>query len=246
MAIDLNTIITNINSLSESVNNNVFITSAREAFKSGIKEYEISDEERAKLMATYEAQVSVGVIGQIMAMVKELPEISARTDLTNEQINVSKEQTKKFLLEQEETKARIKKHYGISVGIGDNLVITSVDNKNGMMDKQIITEMWRHRDLQAGVTIKNKSAFATLESAKFEEARRHIAIKANQDNMYLKKADYKVNQLNAMAMDDDYIITAEQIADVKNTIDTVPVGTIEYISSITTKITEVPTTEITL
>lgn len=246
MAIDLNTIIENINSLSESVNSNVFITSAREAFKTGIEEYEISDEERAKLMATYEAQVSVGVIGQIMAMVKELPEISARTDLTNEQISVSKEQNKKLILEQEETKARIKKHYGIEVLIGENLAITRTDNKNGMMDKQIITEMWRHRDLQAGVNIKNKSAYATLESAKFEEARRHIAIKANQDNMYLKKADYKVNQLNAMAMDDDYIITADQIGDVKSTIDAVPTGVIEYNSSITTNITEVPTNEITL
>ena len=115
-----------------------------------------------------------------------------------------------------------------------------------MMDKQIITEMWRHRDLQAGVNIKNKSAYATLESAKFEEARRHIAIKANQDNMYLKKADYKVNQLNAMAIDDDYIITAEQIGDVKDTIDAVPVEAIAYSSTIATTIEEVPTTEITL
>ena len=173
-------------------------------------------------------------------------QIDSQKAMLDQQKLTETEQTKKLLLEQEDTKARIKKHYGISVGIGSDLVVTSVDNKNGMMDKQIITEMWRHRDLQAGVNIKNKSAYATLESAKFEEARRHIAIKANQDNMYLKKADYKVNQLNAMAMDDDYIITAEQIGDVKETIDAVPTGAIDYSSTIVTSIEEVPTTEITL
>ena len=115
-----------------------------------------------------------------------------------------------------------------------------------MIDKQIISEMWRHRDIGAGVILKNKSIYSTLQSARFEEARVAISLKANQDNMYLKKAEHKVAQLNAIALDNDYILTTPQIDDVKTTINEIPSGVISYTSTVNTIFEEVPTTEIKL
>lgn len=253
MALALSTIITDITTLSTSINSNVFIESARAAFRDGINEYEISDEEKAKLIAQYEANVSVGVITQIINLAKEFPELQTRValqeeqkKLVTEQVTSQEAQTKKILHEIEEVKARTLKNYGIQIAQALDKTMSSTNLKTGMLDKQIISEMWRHRDMKAGVTIKNKSTYTTIENAKFEEARRHIAIKANQDNMYLKKADYKVAQLNAMAIDDDYIITSLQIDDVKTTIDSIPSGAITYTTAIGSTFTEVETTEITL
>lgn len=253
MALELSTIINDITTLSTSINSNVFIESARAAFRDGINEYEISDEEKAKLIAQYEANVSVGVITQIINLAKEFPEIQARValqeeqkKLVTEQVTSQEAQTKKILHEIEEVKARTLKNYGIQIAQALDKTMSSTDLKNGMMDKQIISEMWRHRDIKAGVTIKNKSTYTTIENAKFEEARRHIALKANQDNMYLKKADYKVAQLNAMAIDDDYIITALQIEDVKTTIDNISVAAMTYATTVGSTFTEVETADITL
>lgn len=246
MALDMTSIINDINTLSASINENVFIESARAAFKEGINEYEISDEERAKLIAQYEANVSVGVITQIINLAKEFPELQARTALLNEQTSSQAAQTKKILHEIEEIKARTLKNYGFQISQAADGTISSLDTKNGMIDKQIISEMWRHRDIKAGVTIKNKSIYTTVENAKFEEARRIIALKANQDNMALKKADYKVAQLNAMAIDDDYIITSAQIDDVKTTIDNISTAAINYVTAVNTTFNEVETTDITL
>lgn len=246
MDIELTGIIANIEELSTSINSNVFIESARASFSDGIEEYEISDEEKAKLIAQYEANVSVGVITQIINLAKELPEIQARTELLKKQTSSQEAQTKKILHEIEEIRARTLKNYGFRVTADNNGVLLTEDTKSGMIDKQIISEMWRHRDMKAGVTIKNKSIYTTLQNAKFEEARTHIAIKANADNLYLKKADYKVSQLNAMAIDDDYILTAEQISDVKNTIDAIPTTPPQYNTTVEMTFTEVDTNDIVL
>lgn len=252
MAVELETIISNITTLSGSINSNVFIESARTAFREGISQYEISDEEKAKLIAQYEANVSVGVITQIINLAKELPELRARValleeqkELTQEQTDTQEAQTKKIGYESMEIKARTLKNYGFSV-VEENGIFVVTDKKDGMIDKQIISEMWRHRDMKAGVLIKNKSVYTTIENAKFEEARRYIAMKANADNLYLKKAEHKVAQLNAMAMDDDYIITEAQINDVKSTVDNIPLASPFYTSIVNTTFTEVTTTDIAL
>lgn len=245
MAVEIKSILENIATISTTIDENVFIKSAREAFKTGINAYEISDEEKAKLIAQYEANVSVGVITQIINLAKEFPEIQTRVALQSEQKTTQEEFTRKTKYEIQEVKARTSKNYGYEIE-EENNKIKSTDKKNGMIDKQIISEMWRHRDLKAGVIIKNKSVYSTLAGAKFEEARRVIALKANQDNLYLKKAEHKVAQLNAMAMDDDYVITAEQIADVKETIDEISAAELTYESIVEGQFDEVETADISL
>jgi hypothetical protein len=48
----------------------------------------------------------------------------------------------------------------------------------------------------------------------------------------MKKADFKVQQLQAIATDDDITISAEQMADSKSTIDGIPTDKISYQSEV--------------
>ncbi len=207
MAITLTNVTDNITALSENINNNIFISSTREAFQNGIATYEIDDGEKAKLIANYEAQLSVGVIGHIMSIAKEMPTIIAQEELIRKQI-------------------------------------ANEDKKKNVIEQQELTEKYRHRDLRASVNVKNASMTVSKHQAKFEEARKHIAIKANQQNMVLKKSGFKVQQLEAVATDDDYIIESAQMEDVKNSIDNITTTEVTYTSEITGTSDAIPTTEI--
>ncbi len=90
MSLDFTTLTTNIETLSENLNKNVFIVEARNAFKDGIQEYEISDEEKAKIIAQYEANLSVGIINNIIAKSAEMIELDSRLELVSEQLKTEK------------------------------------------------------------------------------------------------------------------------------------------------------------
>ena len=98
--------------------------------------------------------------------------------------------------------------------------------------EQILTEKYRHKDLRSSTAVKIASLEVTKQQAKFEEARRYIAIKSNQQNAYMKKADYKVQNLQALATDDNVTISAEQMSDAKTTIDSIPTDEITYTSDV--------------
>jgi hypothetical protein len=209
MAVTTQNIIDNINLISAALDENVFIKKARETFKENIQEYEVADDEKAKMIATYEAQVSVGVINEIMQMAKEIPEIIAR------EANIVKETTLK-----EKQTDLVTQQECVEKG------------KTMLLAEQIVSEKYRHRDLRSSTAVKMASLEVTQQQAKFEEARRHIAIKANHQNAFMKKADFKVQQLQAIATDDDITISAEQMADSKSTIDGIPTDKISYQSEV--------------
>jgi hypothetical protein len=87
MAINITTLTSNIESLSSALNNNVFIGQARASFTEKINDFQISDEERAKLIAQYEANLSVGIINNILAKSVDIIELDLRVNLIQEQIN---------------------------------------------------------------------------------------------------------------------------------------------------------------
>ncbi len=214
MAVTLDDLINNIATLSQNINDNVFIQNARESVKIGLEAYAVEEDEKAKIYAGFEQQLAAGVMEQIMTIAKELPTITAQEAVVVEQKNL--------LVEQIETEKE----------------------KLDLIEEQIKTEKYRHRDLRASVMIKNQNGITSKQQGKFEEARRYIAIKANEQNMHLKKTDYKVQQLDAIATDNDYILTSEQIADTKETIDNLPTEAISYTTEITGTIDVIPTTEI--
>ena len=217
----MQSVLDSIDEISTKLDQNIFIKNARKAFKENISEYEIADDEKAKLTAQYEAQVSIATISEIIKLAKETPLNEAQisnlkkdTDIKIEQEKIAKEQ------------------------------VCGEKAKTKLIIQQIVTEQYRHRDLRASIKIKIASNEVTKQQAKFEEARRHIAIQSNNQNTFMKKADYKVQQLQALAQDDKVVISAEQISDTKTTIEAIPTQIISYNTEVLVTNINIPDTEI--
>lgn len=185
----------NIDYVSNRLSSNKFIKEARESFTENIGSLEFADDEQAKMIAQYNAQVSLGALGEITKIAKEWKQID-------------------LLVQEQEKNLKHAKY------------------KNRLIQEQIRTENIRQRDFRMGIGIKKASLDITVQQARFEEARTKIAITSNNQNAFMKKADYMVQQLQALASDDDITISSPQIEAVKNAIDNIPVQKIEYESDV--------------
>ena len=217
----MQSVLDSIDEISTKLDQNIFIKNARTAFKENISQFEIADDEKAKLTANYEAQVSIATISEIIKLAKETPLNEAQiknlqkdTDIKIEQEKIAKEQ------------------------------VCGEKAKTKLIIQQIVTEQYRHRDLRASIKVKIASNEVTKQQAKFEEARRHIAIQSNNQNTFMKKADYKVQQLLAIAQDDKIKISEEQISDTKTTIEAIPTQIISYNTEVQVTNINIPDTEI--
>ena len=217
----MQSVLDSIDEISTKLDQNIFIKNARTAFKENISQFEIADDEKAKLTANYEAQVSIATISEIIKLAKETPLNEAQiknlqkdTDIKIEQEKIAKEQ------------------------------VCGEKAKTKLIIQQIVTEQYRHRDLRASIKVKIASNEVTKQQAKFEEARRHIAIQSNNQNTFMKKADYKVQQLLAIAQDDKIKISEEQISDTKTTIEAIPTDVINYNTEVQVDSINIPDTEI--
>ena len=217
----MQSVLDSIDEISTKLDQNIFIKNARTAFKENISQFEIADDEKAKLTANYEAQVSIATISEIIKLAKETPLNEAQiknlqkdTDIKIEQEKIAKEQ------------------------------VCGEKAKTKLIIQQIVTEQYRHRDLRASIKVKIASNEVTKQQAKFEEARRHIALQSNNQNTFMKKADYKVQQLQALAQDDKVVISAEQISDTKTTIEAIPTDVINYDTEVQVDSINIPDTEI--
>lgn len=217
----MQSVLDSIDEISTKLDQNIFIKNARTAFKENISQFEIADDEKAKLTANYEAQVSIATISEIIKLAKETPLNEAQiknlqkdTDIKIEQEKIAKEQ------------------------------VCGEKAKTKLIIQQIVTEQYRHRDLRASIKVKIASNEVTKQQAKFEEARRHIALQSNNQNTFMKKADYKVQQLQALAQDDKVVISAEQISDTKTTIEAIPTQIISYNTEVQVDNINIPDTEI--
>ena len=217
----MQSVLDSIDEISTKLDQNIFIKNARTAFKENISQFEIADDEKAKLTAQYEAQVSIATISEIIKLAKETPLNEAQilnlkkdTDIKIEQEKIAKEQ------------------------------VCGEKAKTKLIIQQIVTEQYRHRDLRASIKVKIASNEVTKQQAKFEEARRHIALQSNNQNTFMKKADYKVQQLQALAQDDKVVISEEQISDTKTTIEAIPTQIISYNTEVQVDSINIPDTEI--
>ena len=217
----MQSVLDSIDEISTKLDQNIFIKNARTAFKENISQFEIADDEKAKLTANYEAQVSIATISEIIKLAKETPLDEAQiknlqkdTDIKVEQEKIAKEQ------------------------------VCGEKAKTKLIIQQIVTEQYRHRDLRASIKVKIASNEVTKQQAKFEEARRYIALQSNNQNTFMKKADYKVQQLQALAQDDKVVISAEQISDTKTTIEAIPTDVINYNTEVQVDSINIPDTEI--
>lgn len=217
----MQSILDSIDEISTKLDQNIFIKNARTAFKENISQFEIADDEKAKLTANYEAQVSIATISEIIKLAKETPLNEAQTKNLQKDTDIKIEQ-EKIAKEQ----------------------VCGEKAKTKLIIQQIVTEQYRHRDLRASIKVKIASNEVTKQQAKFEEARRHIALQSNNQNTFMKKADYKVQQLQALAQDDKVVISAEQISDTKTTIEAIPTQIISYNTEVQVDSINIPDTEI--
>ena len=217
----MQSVLDSIDEISTKLDQNIFIKNARTAFKENISQFEIADDEKAKLTANYEAQVSIATISEIIKLAKETPLNEAQIKNLQKDTDI-KIQQEKIVKEQ----------------------VCGEKAKTKLMLQQVVTEQYRHRDLRASIKIKIASNEVTKQQAKFEEARRHIAIQSNNQNTFMKKADYKVQQLQALAQDDKVVISAEHISDTKTTIEAIPTQIISYNTEVQVDSINIPDTEI--
>ena len=69
----MQSVLDSIDEISTKLDQNIFIKNARTAFKENISQFEIADDEKAKLTENYEAQVSIATISEIIKLAKETP-----------------------------------------------------------------------------------------------------------------------------------------------------------------------------
>lgn len=104
--VEVKTILENIDELSAGLNKNVFITQARESFKNGIDTFDMSDEDKAKILAQYEANLSIGIVNNIMSKASDLIELDLRLALINKQLGT--EEINQKIKTQQELSEQIK------------------------------------------------------------------------------------------------------------------------------------------
>ena len=139
----MQSVLDSIDEISTKLDQNIFIKNARTAFKENISQFEIADDEKAKLTANYEAQVSIATISEIIKLAKETPLNEAQiknlqkdTDIKIEQEKIAKEQ------------------------------VCGEKAKTKLIIQQIVTEQYRHRDLRASIKVKIASNEVTKQQAK--------------------------------------------------------------------------------
>ncbi|WP_418179769.1 hypothetical protein ACNSOO_04705 [Aliarcobacter lanthieri] len=201
----LDSTLENIEKISSSLDKNIFIANARKSFSEKISEYELADDEKAKLIAQYEANVSIGIVGEIIKLAKETPLDEAQLKNLNADISIKNEQ-EKIAKEQ----------------------VCSEKAKTKLILEQILTEKYRHNDIRTSISAKLASLEVTKQQALFEESRRYIALQSNNQNTFMKKADYWNAFLDAMSKDDKVVIKESQLESVKSAIEAIPTDKIEY------------------
>ena len=103
---------------------NAFITNAKKSIEDQMHNFEISDEEKAKLFSNYVQQISLGLLSQAVDIVKTAP--------------ASKYIEEKAKYDKFASEASLRKQYGYEIDADGKLV----DKNDGMIDEQ--TEGFRY------------------------------------------------------------------------------------------------------
>lgn len=212
-----------IDTITTRLNTNNLITQTRTSVLNGIKSFQVTPAEKAKLYANFEIQFSVDVVTKVIdtamqANVSEvqIQELNARVALLTQQLENELKNTEKLQKEID------------LLGVNKLLV-----------EAQTVTEGKRKLDVMAGINIKNWQAEGAKQSALFEESRRHVLIKSTKFNSQIQKADKSTAWFNSLAVDDGFTMTESHISSVKSDIDGITVEDITYTSGITAAVVHV-------
>lgn len=212
-----------IDAITTRLNTNNLIAQTRTAVLNGIKSFQVTPAEKAKLYANFEIQFSVDVVTKVVdtamqASVSEvqIQELNARVALLTQQLQSELKNTEKLQKE-----------------------IDLLGSNKLLVDAQKITEEKRKLDVMAGINIKNWQAEGAKQGALFEESRRFVLLKSTKFNSQIQKADKSTAWFNSLAVDDGFTMTESHITSVKTDIDGITVEDITYTSGITTAVAHV-------
>jgi hypothetical protein len=105
------------------------------------------------------------------------------------------------------------------------------EQKN-LVKKQQNTEIRRQEDLAATILLKGQDTQYKYQQTLFEESRRYLGIKANSDNMAIRKAMAKVEEMAAFMSNESYNVGTSQIEDSKNAINDISISSLIYPTSV--------------
>lgn len=206
-----------IDDITARLDDNNLIAKTREAVLSGLKSFQITPAEKAKLYANFEIQFSIDVVTKVIdtamqsgVVEAQISELNARVALLTQQLASEAQNTAKLQAE-------------IAL-LGSNKIL---------VDAQKATEDKRKLDVMAGINVKNWQAEGAKQSALFEESRRHVLIQSTKFNNQIQKADKSTAWFNSLAVDDGFTVTETHISSVKADIDAIAVTDITYTSDIT-------------
>jgi len=85
MAVTITSVLKDVNTISASLNENVLVVQAKESIKEGLDIAELTTEERDRLFSNFVQQLALGVLGQAIALAKEVPIINLNADQMTKQ-----------------------------------------------------------------------------------------------------------------------------------------------------------------
>lgn len=210
----------NIDTISSGLDNNGLIANTRDAVQNGLKTFQITPAEKAKLYANFEIQFSLGVVTKLI-------DIVAQSGLVEQQIELEKKKiellTQQILSETQNTEKVTAE-------------VALLGSNKALVDAQKLTQDKQRLDVMAGINIKNQQVIATQQTAKFEEARRHVLLNSTKFNNQIQKAKEENALINSLAVDDSFTITDTHLLRSKNAMDAITTTDISYTSEITTAV----------
>lgn len=212
----LTAVLADVEAISVALDSNSLITKTREAVLNGIKGFQITPAEKSKLYANFEMQFSIQIVSKLFDVV-------VNSSLVEQQIEVEK--AKAALIAQQiltEIQTTLK---------ATNEAALLATNKL-LVEEQIKTEKKRTFDAMAGILVKNAQVHATMQSAKFEEARRYVLIHSTESNDQIQKADREVALIQAIATDETLTISTTHLQRAVDGLDGILAEPVQYLTEI--------------
>lgn len=230
-------VIADINTISTALDENKLIDKTRNAVLKGIKSFQTTPAEKAKLYANFEMQFSVNVISKILDSVLQGTLIEQQIETEKQRkasmiIEDALKSAQKLLVDQQKlsevnTTAKISKESDLLV------------SNKALVDAQKATQEKQRLDVMAGINVKNEQALSARQSAMFEEARRHVLIESTKQNAQIQKAKEENATLNSLAIDDAFVVSDTHLTRVKDALDAITVAELTYTEELTVAVVQV-------
>jgi len=262
----LNDILVEINTASQSINENILLKGARDSVSSGIASSLMTPKEKATLLANFETNFTGMIVAKIIDSVMQasLNEVQIQLstkdlDLKNKQIEIVDIEIAQKNKELEKLKYEIKNILPLHKSDAESRISmiqqqklteinntskvlkenTLLDGNKALVDAQVATQKKQMLDVMAGINIKNEQALSTRQNAKFDEARRYVLVKSTQQNGQINKAKEENALINSLALDANFVISDTQLSRSKSAMDAIEITQISYESELTTPVGQV-------